>query len=156
MSIFSFTPRTDVEIHEFQNKKLLPEGIYPFIVKEIEPGVSEAGNPMLIVRLGIMDNNGEERNIMDYLLATDGWIYKLKHFCESIGFEREYNEGKLDPLKAIHRSGLVKLVIKKGDMKSDGTFFKDSNSVKDYLKGDPSVQKKPVEIAPSLNDDIAF
>lgn len=155
MYAFSFIPRTDAEIQDIKNRKLLSEGIYPFIVREVSPEVSKSNNPMLKVRLGIIDNQGNERSIIDYLLATDEMIFKLKHFCESIGFEEEYSKGSFDPLKAIGRSGSAKIGIQKGNIRNDGTLFDDKNSVRDYVKTE-FVQKKPVEIAPPLNDDIAF
>lgn len=154
--MFSFNPKSDEEINAIQNRHLLPDGIYPFIVKEIEEYISSKGNPMLKVRLGVLDNeNGEERNILDYLLSTDQMIFKLKHFCEAIGLGKEYLAGKLDLEKCLNRSGECVINIQKGTAREDNTLYPDKNSVRDYIVNDLP-QEKPVDKNDFINDDIKF
>lgn len=157
MQSFSFSPKSDAEIHAIQNRGLLADGIYAFTVKEVKQEVSKSNNAMLKVRIGVLESDGSERNIVDYLLATDQMIYKLKHFCDAIGFEAEYAKGAFDVTKAVNRSGQVKIGVQKGNAKEDGSgFYPDKNSVKDYVKAAEQVQKKAVENDPTLNDDINF
>jgi hypothetical protein len=154
---FSFTPKSDTEISEIKNKKLLQDGNYPFTVKSIMDEISQAGNKQLKIIIEVIDGKFESRNIPDYLGASDAMAYKLKHFCETIGLEKEYSAADVKSIieKGVGRSGIVKIGIKKGNMRQDGTPFDDSNTVRDYIKGEIE-QKKPVEIDPTLNDDINF
>lgn len=152
---FSFSPKSDSEIEAIQNRALLPDGMYPFVVKEYEQKISKSGNEMLQVRLAIMDKDGSQRNLTDYLVATDQMMFKLKHFCETIGFEKEYEKGNFEPSKCIGRSGKALIGIQKGSAKQDGTgSYPDKNSIKDYVKSEE--KKSKVAIDPDLNDDIKF
>lgn len=154
--MFSFNPLTDEQINAVQNRDLLIEDIYPFIVKSMEQQHSKSGNEMLKVRLGVMDTKGDTRYIFDYLLATDQMIYKLKHFCESIGLAAKYAEGKFYPQDCIGLMGKVKIGIQKGAIKEDGTgSYPDKNSVKDYIKAEEKIVSV-AKIETDLNDDINF
>jgi hypothetical protein len=154
--MFSFNPLTDEQISAVQNRDLLQEGVYPFIVKSMEQQHSKSGNEMLKVRLAVMDPKGDERHIFDYLLATDQMMFKLKHFCESIGLAAKYAEGKFYPGDCIGLSGKVRIGIQKGMPKVDGSgAFPDKNSVKDYIKAE-EVVVKPAVAASSFDDDINF
>lgn len=152
---FVFASKTDEQINAIQNRALLPDGIYPFTVKKISQETSKTNNAMLKILIGVIDKDGQERNIIDYLVATDEMIFKLKHFCETIGFETEYTKGAFDPLKCLNRSGLVKVGTQKGGAKPDGSgYYPDKNSVKDYVKS----EKKSVleDDKPPFDDDIKF
>lgn len=153
---FSFIPKNDEEINAIQNIALLEQGIYSFVVKQIEQQISKANNSMLEIRIGVIDKDGGERNITDYLLATPQMIYKLKHFCEAIGMEDKYSEGSFEPTDFINRSGKVKIGIEKGAPKKDGSgFYRDKNNVIDYIKAE--VKSKNVEkIEDDFDDDIKF
>lgn len=151
---FAFNPKTDAEIDAIQNRALLPDGIYPFTVKDFEQKISKSGNEMLQVRLGVIDKDGSERNIIDYLVATDQMMFKLKHFCDTIGFEKEYAKGQFEPSKCVGRSGKATIGIQKGGAKMDGSgYYADKNNIKDYVKSDEK-QKLPADV--DLNDDITF
>lgn len=157
MFAFSFAPKTDAEIHAIQNRGLLPEGVYPFTVKEVAAQVSKSNNPMLKIRIGVVDKDGSERSIVDYLLGTEQMIYKLKHFCDTIGFEEEYAKGTFDPTKCLKRSGEVRIGVQKGNPKEDGSgFYPDKNVVKDYVKSAQSEVKKAVEKDPELSKDVPW
>lgn len=149
--MFAFNPKNDAEIQAIQNRHLLANGVYSFRVKEIIQKVSKSNNPMLEVKMGIVDSNGEERNLTDYLMATENMIFKFKHFCESLGLEKEYESGQLDPAKCIGRTGKCKIGLQKGNLKDDGSgYYPDKNSIQDYI----IVQE--VKVDPTLNDDIQF
>lgn len=150
---FVFVPKSDTEIHEIQNRSLLPEGIYPFLVKDIVESTSSKGNAMLEILLSFIDTNGGERNIKDYLTATDQMIFKLKHFCDAIGLAEDYAKGSVITQKCIGRSGKASIGTQKGNAKPDGTgYYPDKNNVKDYIKTE-NVQNS---ILPDLNDPIPF
>ncbi len=152
--MFSFNPLSDDQINALQNRGLLADGVYPFTVKAIEQSHSKSGNAMLKVRLGILAAEGDERNIIDYLVATEQMMFKLKHFCEAVGLEDNYAKGNFSPSDCINRSGRVRIGVQKGGAKDDGSgFYPDKNSVKDYVKLElvPKVDDKP-----PFDDDIKF
>lgn len=154
--MFSFNPLSDEQIHAVQNRGLLEEGIYSFTVKAMEAQQSKSGNPMLKVRIGVLASEGDERNIIDYLLSSEQMMFKLKHFCESIGLEDNYLKGNLSPSDCINRSGKVRIGVQKGGAKEDGSgFFPDKNSVKDYVKVEAKAAPV-VDDKPPFDDDIKF
>ena len=155
--MFEFVSKSDEEIQEIQNRDLLPKGTYAFIVKEIKEGQSKKGDPMLTVRLSVIDNENRARNIFDYLVCTEKMMFKFKHFCEALGLEEDYKNNKLDTLKCIDRSGLCKVDIQKGGMKEDGSgFYPDKNSVQDYIKESIAKPSTEVKSETDFNDDISF
>jgi hypothetical protein len=151
---FSFVPKTDAEIEALQNQGLLTEGTYPFQVKAIDQLISKSGNSMLKVKLSVLEKDGSARIIFDYLVAMDTMMFKIKHFCESIGLADQYSKGMFDPQECIDRSGMAILGIQKGNAKPDGTGnYADKNSIKDYVKSD-KLQKAADD--KMLNEDIPF
>lgn len=155
MQVFSFVPKTDAEITELQNRDLLPDGIYSFIVRNATLGVSKANNSMFIVQLAIVHETGSVRIIKDFLIANEEMIFKLKHFCEAIGLEEDYRNGALILEKMNGRSGQLKLGIQKGKQKEDKSgFYPDKNNVKDYIKG--TVEQKTLANEAPLNQDVPF
>lgn len=151
--MFVFEPKTDQEIHALMNPNLLPDGNYDFVVKDIIQRVSQAQNPMLEVKLQIMNPATKEIiTITDYLLATGKMIFKFKHFCEALNLQKEYLEGKLEPAVCIGRGGIASIGIDKGQMRSEGKLstmpFPDKNKVKDYIKNE--------NVTTFIDDDIKF
>jgi len=157
--MFAFNSLTDEEILAVQNEGLLPDGIYPFIVRAINPKTSSSGNPMLEVKVGILDKDGNERVITDYLVATKKMMFKLKHFCEAVGFEEEYKNGQFDPARCINKRGQTLIGVQKGNIKPDGfSFYADKNIIKDYIKpSQPAViDVKATSGHIEFNDPVGF
>lgn len=152
--MFAFVPKTDLEIQNVQNRALLTDGVYPFLVKDVKITISKSGNEMLEVQLNVIDREANGRSIRDYLMATDTMIFKLKHFCDTIGMSEDYAKGNINPFKCVGRSGKVIIATQKGNAKDDGSgYYPDKNTVKDYVKQE-AVQKE--EKAPFIDDDIKF
>jgi hypothetical protein len=143
---FSFTPLSDDQINAQSESFLLPEGDYPFEVKEAAHQYSANGNAMIKLRIKV----NEDRHLFDYLVATEKMMFKLKHFCESVGMSEEYKKGNFLVNGCIGRMGKVRIGIEKGKAKADGSgFYSPKNTVKDYVV-DP-------QNAPDFkDDDIAF
>jgi len=157
--MFSFAPLSDLEIEELQNENLLKEGIYPFIVRSYEVKTSQAGNEMIKLRLGILDENDKERSVFDYLVFTKKMMFKVKHFCETIGFTEEYAAGKFDPMKMVNKKGRAYISVQKGNAKEDGSgYYPDKNNIKDYVVDGEDNKKHAKEGGKDnfLNDDIGF
>lgn len=153
---FLFNPLSDDQINAIQNRSLLTDGIYPFVVKAVEEQCSKSGILMLKVKLVVVAAENDMRVIFDYLLATEQMMFKLKHFCESIGIGDKYNQGGFEPSDCIERSGRVKIGIQKGAAKDDGSgFYPDKNSVKDYVKSE-EVETPKNKVSNEPDDDILF
>ncbi len=153
--MFSFSPKTDAEIAAMQNQGLLEEGVYKFTVKHVEQCVSQSDNSMLKIRLSVFEKSGGMRVIFDYLVATDRMMFKLKHFCESIGLQDKYTDGKFNPQECVNRSGYAYVSIQKGSARPDGLGnYPDKNQIKDYVLGDAAEdQKKKYK---DFDDDVKF
>lgn len=158
LSYFEFPVLTDEEI---ESLGFLEEGIYEFVIEKAEPGISKAGNKKIDLTLKVIDR-GNHRFVFDCLVATENMAYKIKHLCESVGLSAAYEAGKLCPDVLIGRNGMLELYHQKGNVKPDGTKYKDKMAVRDYLseKGDArhkSPVNKPIDNnQPVLNDDIPF
>lgn len=147
--MFSFKPLSDEEIQAAQNDHLLPEGTYPFKVRQATAKVSQNLNPMIKVELEIIIPGGA-LIINDYLMETGKMIYKLKHFCESVGVSDQYEKGQIDLNGLKNKSGEALVFVQKGQARKDGAgFYADKNAISDYVK-------KVVPAPADFNDDIKF
>lgn len=148
---FNFDPMTDEEINAHQNRALLAKGVYPFKVTAAEYGLSEAGNKMMKLKLTIFEADGSQRNIFDNLIAIKSMMFKTKHFCDTTGLSEKYAMGDFSISDCLNRSGMVEIVIQKGNVKKDGSgFYPDKNVVRDYVKASDVPSKD------SIKQDIKF
>lgn len=111
----------------FKSRELVP-GEYPFVFKNALESISQAGNEMIKVTLKLNDINGNEHELIDYLLDKKPFDYKLKHACDCAGIIEKYNNGEINAYDFINKRGIVKLVLRKN--KEDGT---QRISVDDYI-----------------------
>ncbi|SRR5260221_7320230 len=158
MFSFEFTPLSEEDIAKVQSGDLLPDGTYEFEVVSCYNKVSRNGNPMLEVELKVFDEKQCSRIVKDYLLTSSLMIFKLKHFCDSIGLSDQYLKGQLDFSKTLNRCGKVIIMTQKGNQKADGTYYLDRNAVKDYIKADAEQLKIVSEVKDEklFNDEIPF
>lgn len=145
-----FNPLTEAEVAD-----LMPVGEYDFYVKEAKDTVSKkSGAEMIKLTLGVIDKNGRERTIFDYLI--DSMMYKVKHFADSVGLEKEYESGGYSAIQCENQSGKCKIIIDEPDPASP---YSPKNAIKDYVKRDPnaaSVQTAPAKTDDLFNDDLPF
>lgn len=154
--MFSFKPLSDEEIVKINNRDLLPDGNYPFLVKVAEFHTAESGNVSIKLTLLIYSpDNNDRRVVVDYMSSDPRFIFKIKHFCESIGLESVYLKGTIvgtDLGEFLDKEGIVKVGMQKGKAKKDGSgYYNDSNVAKDYIKT-AKIANAPSE----FNDDITF
>lgn len=144
---FSFKPLSEEEVIG-----LLKPGEYAFQVKNAEDAVSKAGNAMIRLTLAVWDDQGKERIITDYLLAA--LMYKVKHFCDAVGLEDKYQQGKFEAIDCVGKSGRCKIKIDE----QDG--YAPKNSVQDYIKNKVTKLESKKEEQKDTNgfvdDDIPF
>jgi hypothetical protein len=146
--MFGFTPLSELEC-----LNLMQPGEYDFSVEKAEPKVSKkTGKDMIMLTLRVYDNLGRERVVIDHLI--DSLMYKVKHFCDSVGLEAEYAAGGFLPEICVGRSGKCKIII---DEPEEGSPYQPKNAVKDYIKRTASqIAKEPVKDDGFGDKDIPF
>jgi len=143
-----FNPKSENELNSFG---LLEDGEYDFAVNAAEDKLSKAGKEMIELKLIVWDKNGKDRFIFDYLL--EAMAFKLRHFCEAMGLEKEYDAGEIKAEHCVGKSGKVLIGVQKGNAKPEGGTYPDKNQVKDYIKS----EIKPVEKKDDfISDDVPF
>jgi len=120
----NFKPLSSTEAAALQ---LFPKGIYDFEVIDGDDKVSEAGNPMIELKLKVTNADGASRMVRDYLLEQ--WPIKLRHAAEACGLIDEYEAGELVGTDFIGKTGKLTLKIEKDKAKK----FPDKNAVSDYV-----------------------
>lgn len=79
---------------------------YPFQVIEATDGKSKSGNDMITIVL-VVDHNGHQKKIYDYLPSHLGW--KIKSFLTAIGKEKMLSKGEVTSLDCYGAAGLCTL-----------------------------------------------
>lgn len=150
----------------------LPDGVYDFAVLESKFGYSQAGNPKIDLKIQII-HDGEQFNVFDSLLPTKRMAYRLKHFAEATGCEKEYLGGQFNEHTPKNRRGKCVIRMRAAQPKNDGSgeMWPAKNVVHDYvgttmretMEGSsnpfvPPEEKKEVkaEAEPFLNEDVPF
>lgn len=145
----SFTPKSENELFD-----LLVDGVYPFKVVDAAPHTSQTtGNQSIKL---VLDVKGHEIKV--YLSVN--YLFLLKHFCDTVGLEDAYKQGKLSAELCKNKSGLCKVIIEEP---APGTNFFPKNVVKDFVKSDGeavsgkvAVDKKTVPDEFDNMDDLPF
>lgn len=119
---------SDDEIKK-QSNRLLAAGDADFTVNTAIEMTSKNGKPMIKVGLKVWDQTGAQGFVHDYLILTEAFAWKLKHFFESIGRGFDYATGEINPAEFVNANGRCILKIEKGT----DQFPDDKNTVKDYI-----------------------
>lgn len=146
-------PRTETEVQE---AGLLAAGEYDFEVLEASEGQSSKGNDMITLKLSVLDEDENTHIIFDYIVMTDQWAFKQRHFADSVSLLPEYERGEIPVDRLPGRAGRAKLIIQpaKGE-------YAAKNSVKDYIvrDGETAITRQPTPKTSNkeeLSDDIPF
>jgi hypothetical protein len=112
---------------ELADRKLLPKGDYDFEVLDAWEKTSEAGNPMVEVKVRVSRNgSGLTRVLPDYLHAKRP--EKLRHFCAACQLMEEYETGSLNEDDFKGKRGRLRLAVERG---RNG--YASRNVIEDYL-----------------------
>ena len=164
-----FQPKTEQEV---AGGSVWPAGEVDFEILEAQETVSKTDNDMIKLRVRVHNAQGNSKTLFDYLVATEGGAYKVRHFAEVVGLLANYERGELYADDLPGKTGRCKLSIRKSPE------YGDQNQIQDYVK-DPaaarsasSVQAARRPLAPvgaggpswsapkgggdDLNDDIPF
>lgn len=148
-----FEPKTDQELAKLEEDNLIPAGIYDFEVHTAKDTFSSKGNEMTALVLNVLDNDGVERKVFDYLVAVDAFAFKIKHFAEAVGLGAQYQRGQLEDSEMIGCTGKCKIVIQPA---KNG--YRAKNTVADYIKSTEAMATMVAQAAskPELDDEIPF
>lgn len=120
------TPKKEEELKKPFD--LLPDNSeYDFEVLNAIDKVSKSGNDMIEINIGIYTSDKIGPRIFDYLL--DAMEAKLRHFCDTTGLLREYENGTLNAEMCRGRAGKCRIGIKKDKTGQ----YPDKNVIKDYV-----------------------
>lgn len=145
--MFRFDPFTEQEA-----LNLLQPGDYHFKIKEAELTSSKSsGKEMIKLKLEVMGSDNNIHTITDYL--TYSLKYKLIHFCQAVGLEKEFEMGQFSAIECIDKVGKCKIIINQPD---PGSQYNPKNSVKDYIKRDSNEPIHSGLPADNLDDSIPF
>lgn len=126
-------------------EQMLQPGQYAATVKVAKEKTSKSGTDMIELILTCY-NGSLQVDVFDYLLSTDQWQWKVRHFCESAGLD--YKKGELHAEDCVDRNVRVNLKIDK----QEG--YADKNAVADYLPRATEVTVTPGE--KEVDRDIPF
>jgi hypothetical protein len=134
---------------------LLPEGEYDGVVVNAMERTSTTGNVMADMQVKIFDKDGNSHDLRDFLVFTNKMLWKIKHFCDSAGLQKMYEEGLFTPDNANNQHIRALVGIKLGEMiphdklgtRPAGTCYPDKNIIIDYVVA-------PMPMTPALNDFI--
>ena len=163
---FHYQPMSEQEAMA-ERFQLLKEGVYEAVITASQDTTSSKGSPMMDITVTVYDNNGKTHDVRDFLVFTKPMMWKIVHFAESAGIEKQYAEGKLCSELAINKTVMVKVTVEQGSEiphdklkgKPAGTRYFDKNKIDDYVKKDKSNMSKTHDEKtppPFADDDIPF
>lgn len=165
--MYSFKPMTEEEINQALNS-LAPDGTYDFEVVSSERKISSNNNPMAKLLCRYWDSKGQERIINAFLVFSNNPfnIRFVRHFCESVGLEKEFDQGQLrEDLQGLKGKFIIttskgkEIPFDKLNGKPIGSKYPDQNTVFDFVKFSPPLGRKlnPLPaVSNDMNDDIPF
>lgn len=154
------TPISSEEANEQASGDPWPPGEYDFVVNEAAEGISNAGNEQIKLTLHVLNRQGQQRTVFDYLPNTAKAQWKVRHFAEAVGMVRQYETGELQVGHMLQRPGRCKLKIKPADGQ-----YSAQNSVADYIplagaaqqpSSAPRAAARQPAPAGDIDDDIPF
>jgi len=155
---FTYSRMTEEEAIKAREFPLLEKGVYNFTVMESKFKRSQAGNPMIELKLRIT-HDGKEFNVFDNLISMPSMEWKTIHFCRVTGLEIEYDNQQFNERLAAGKRGKCMISRIEAKPKNDGSgeFYKAKNVVDDYVSTDTIAPSKTEgQGAEFFNDSIPF
>lgn len=140
---FDYEPMSEDEATKARYQ-LLPDGIYEAYVLNSIPKLSNSNNSMAQLDLLVYDEDGKEHPKKDFLVFTPKMMWKIKHFCDSAGLQKEYEDKKFHPDMAKNMNVFVKITSQIGkeipldklNGQPPGSKYQDKNVIDDYVVSD--------------------
>lgn len=148
---FAYTPMTEEQAEKARQFPLLEPGIYEFRVIEASSGRSSSGNSMITLKLAIRDAEGITFNILDYLVATEKMAWKTRHFANSVGLDKEYENGSFNETLCQGKQGKAQVIHQAGKARPNGGYYHDKSAIEDYVMNDLGQSKSQLD---EFQDDV--
>ena len=140
-----------ISAEEDQMRNLLEKGEYPFYVKSIIEKKTKSGQyDMLELELGIIDKNGHELRIKDWVVLMDEMAWKFRHLSATCGLLDLYEQEAIESNDFVGKQGMVKINISEYEKEGES---RKVNRVADYL-AKPVIQPQKVDDNPFIDDMI--
>lgn len=160
MSLYNPLSEDEVQKARFD---LLEDGDYDGVVISAKRAMSKSNNIMADIIVRFFDASGKEYDIRDFLVFTLKMLFKVKHFCDSAGLQKEYLDGTFEPEMALNqhiRAHVVRqpgseIPVDKLQGKPFGSKYPDKNAVDDYLIGKSAAKPIPKK-DDFIDDNIPF
>lgn len=127
-----------MKFNPYETNNSLVEGKAKYLVIQAEEQISKSGsnNEMLKLKLKVTQPGGKSGYLYDYLVASDGCVWKISNFCKASGNAGKYKEGELTPEMIKGWSGECTLKLEKSpgfdeQMKLSTYDFNEESSFKD-------------------------
>lgn len=159
----AFDPISREEADKPREYPLLQPGSYHFSVKSAKSKFSANGNDMIVLELEFF-NDGKSYIVFDYLVAIENMAWKVRHFADAVGLDKQYEAGLFSATMCLGRKGLAEVGIKAPQPNPNGGMYPQKNVVVDYLLIESNNAgfnvTKPVEVPAKttefVDDDIPF
>jgi hypothetical protein len=123
-----------------EEKKLLPEGDYDFVVEDAKERTSKKGTPMIEVKLSMSSIRGRS-TVFDNLMA-----WNIADFLMAVGETVTYGrESEIEAYELPGKSGRLHLIVENWE----GT---DRNKVGKYLPANPATAKASTPANVGVNE----
>lgn len=132
------------DLAEEAKRPVAPEGVYELEIQSVEKAVSQKGNPMLVVRLSVIDDEHEDDagntirtrgiGIFDNVTLTADAAWKLKQLMSAADVSFTNSQGKttFNHNELIGRT--VRARVNVNPVKRDGEFTGENrNGINRYL-----------------------
>jgi hypothetical protein len=120
------TPRTEIEAQKVSHRALLHVGWRDGRITEAVEKPSKRGNDMIQLTVIVLDEDGNERTLPDWLLDSGPGALKLRHAAEAVGAMPQYEAGELTQAQFPAHDVRVKISVEKR------RGYPDANRIDDY------------------------
>jgi hypothetical protein len=120
------TPRSEADAVKAARRSLLKPGWHDARITEAVEKPSKAGNDMIEVTSVVLDADGNERTLRDWLTDTTFGALKLRHAAEAVGALAQYEAGEIGQADFPGHDVSVKISVEKR------RGYPDSNKIDDY------------------------
>jgi hypothetical protein len=117
-----FVPKTEKQLAE---SRPLHAGVFQFEILEAWEKTSQAGNPMIELKVQVSNGNGISRTMPDYLLAKR--LEKMLHCCMACGIREKFDSGSVSADDFVGKRGRLRVGLEKK------RGFPDRNVIEDYI-----------------------
>lgn len=134
---------------ELEETTPMQPGIMNYEIVEAKERQSKSGNDMIELGIKIMDDDGRNLTIKDFLVGTTSSLWKIHQFCQSNNLD--FNGGVLNPNDIVGQTGQCETTQ---ETIEDG---RQMLKIKKYIRQDKQQSlSSPAQEEVPFDDDIPF